>query len=755
MMGTGMDHETVYTLISEAGASWLARAEEGHLALLLPDPGVQDEHPEVLPGHAVLAPLEGRAEIDGERWLAYRWRDGERLSGRLARGPLGTVAALQLLLQLLEGAAHARLLGFPLGRLRAEYVLLGDDESVSLAAVLPKGSPGEPPLAGMAELLFHALSGQLPRRDEDGTIPLLSNFCPEIDPRLEAIVAGALGDPAYPACEHLLDLRSALTAYLTELGELDEVVPEVDNSPLGRLVRRMENTDDFPALSRAIGAINRIADADTEKLQSLATVILRDFSLTNKVLRLANSASYSQFGGGASTISRAVMVLGFDTVKSLAMTLVLIEHLTNREQASALKEEVARAFFASLISRKLAERCGYRDLEEARVAGMFHLLGRMLTLFYFHREAQEIDRLVAQGEAETFAAQRLIGLSYAELGMGVARNWHLPDRLISSMAQENSKPRPPRHDSDWLRLFANAGAGLMAATLAEGEPARFKGFLTVRDQLGDALRLSERELRIAVDEASRETLREAGVFGLEAQADGVLSRLRHLAGLPSLPGMASQTAAGVGREEAAAPPPSPAASVPAAEVAGPAALPLAVRDSDRPEVVEALASCVQEVAETLVGEFRLNDLLRMILETLYRALAVERVLIATRSVQRNAVVGRFGFGADIEQFLPRFTLPLGDSEDMFRITLVKNADVLIEDIDSPSIRERIPDWFRQSGPGRTFLLMPVVIDRKVVGTFYADHSQPGALVLGAKELALCKTLRNQAILAIRQKTPNA
>ncbi|WP_179958237.1 HDOD domain-containing protein [Chitinimonas arctica] len=746
-----MAEETIYTLVAEAGRTWLAQAEDGHWALLVPDPGLIATQLACDGGHAVLAPLEGDAEIDGTRWLAYRWGEGESLAERLAGGSMAKMEAVRLGLKLLDGAVHGRLVGHPLGPVSAERVLLDSDDMPRLAAILPRGEAGDDALRGMGALLFHMLTGSPPLRDPRGALPSLPGLVPDLDPRLESIVLGALGEPAAPKYEHLLELRAALIDYLAELEALDGPGEE-DDSLGAQLLRRMEKTEDFPALSRAIGALNRITDGDTEKLQALATVILRDFSLTNKVLRLANSATYGQFGGSISTISRAVMVLGFGTVKSMAMSLVLIEHLTDHEQAGELKDEAARAFFASLVARQLAEKSGYRDLEEARVSGMFHLLGRLLTLFFFHREAQEINRLVDGGEPEDSAARRQLGVSYEELGMSVGQAWNLPGKLISSMAAETGKPRPPRHDGDWLRLFANAGNLLTRATLADGEPARFKGFLQVRDQFGEALRLSERELRVSVDDAARETLREAAIFGLEAQASGVLARLRSLAGLPTLAQQGGEAAAAAGlSSRTPAETAAQTATDPLAKTAGAAFV--ALETFDRPEVVDALASCVQDVTETLLDDFRLNDLLRMILETIYRSLGVNRALIATRSVQRNAIIGRFGFGEDIDAFLPRFALPLDDTADVFRVSLSNNVDVLIEDVDSLAIRDRIPHWFRQIGAGSTFLLMPIVIDKKIVGLFYADKAAGSSLRLGRKELSLCKTLRNQAILAIRQKTP--
>ncbi|MDO9635595.1 MAG: HDOD domain-containing protein, partial [Thiobacillus sp.] len=111
-------------------------------------------------------------------------------------------------------------------------------------------------------------------------------------------------------------------------------------SPLEVLMRRMGSDSDFPALSEAIGAINRIASSETEGVNELSNSILRDVALTSKLLRLANVAYYSQVGGGSiSTVSRAVVILGFNAVRAIALSLILFENLGNKAHAQELKEE--------------------------------------------------------------------------------------------------------------------------------------------------------------------------------------------------------------------------------------------------------------------------------------------------------------------------------------------------------------------------------------------------------------------------------
>jgi hypothetical protein len=63
---------------------------------------------------------------------------------------------------------------------------------------------------------------------------------------------------------------------------------------------------------------------------------------------------------------------------------------------------------------------------------------------------------------------------------------------------------------------------------------------------------------------------------------------------------------------------------------------------------------------------------------------------------------------------------------------------------------KIPDWYRKTVIARTFVLLPLLIKGNAVALIYCDRDKPGSIVIPEKELSLLKTLRNQALLAIKQ-----
>ena len=90
-------------------------------------------------------------------------------------------------------------------------------------------------------------------------------------------------------------MEDALLRYLSP-----EPVAETGDASQGTLeflLRRMRYKSDFPALSTTMSAVNRSTASETERVSALSNAILKDFALTNKLLKLVNSATYSQYGG--------------------------------------------------------------------------------------------------------------------------------------------------------------------------------------------------------------------------------------------------------------------------------------------------------------------------------------------------------------------------------------------------------------------------------------------------------------------------
>ena len=77
---------------------------------------------------------------------------------------------------------------------------------------------------------------------------------------------------------------------------------------------------DLPSLPEVAARINAEIENEALSAKLLGAIIMEDSSLTARILRLSNSAFYGM-PRQISSIEKAVMVLGFDTVKNLALSI--------------------------------------------------------------------------------------------------------------------------------------------------------------------------------------------------------------------------------------------------------------------------------------------------------------------------------------------------------------------------------------------------------------------------------------------------
>jgi len=512
-------------------------------------------------------------------------------------------------------------------------------------------------------------------------------------------------------------------------------------SALESLLRIMRNNDDFPALSNTISEINNAVASEHSSTHSLTKVILQDFSLTNKLLKIVNTVSYGQFGGKISTISKAVVILGFDVVRDVATTLVLIDFLQNKSQSAELTDQVLSAFFVGLVARQLTFNLSARNHEEAMICGIFHNLGQLLTVFYFFEESQKINQMISEGVAPEAASYAVLGISYNDLGLGVAKTWSFPPRLLHGMqALPSRSVKPHSNELDQLNVTVNLAGELTATASSHSAGDKSKVIQQLTNKYKSAIQVDEKMLQNTLEQVLDEMAVRAGILNIGTKKSPLFKRISNYT---SLNINDKNQRANVDQHDQTNVETS--------------------KDSDHEETSGLLAqeevidsetilqAGIQDVINTLVSEYNLNDILQMILETMYRGLGCNRVVMFVRDEKNNVMQARSGYGKDVERLLPEFKFPLSFTPDVFHLCIDKGADIVIENADVEPMASKIPQWYKSTSKAKSFLLLPVMINKKAVGCFYADMLTTNAFDETSKSLSLLRTLRNQAVLAIKQK----
>lgn len=521
---------------------------------------------------------------------------------------------------------------------------------------------------------------------------------------------------------------------------------------LGTLLQRMRNESDFPALSEAIGDINRIASSDKEGVNELSNTILKDFALTNKLLKLVNAAFYNQVGGGSvSTVSRAVVILGFDAVRSIALSLILFDNLENKAHAQLLKEEFVKVLYAGMMAREIAGSTQIKEVEEAFISAMLHNLGRMLSLFYFPQEAAAIELLVqVEGLRDAKASTQVLGVSYENLGMDIARSWGFPDQLVLSMKKlPEGSVKKGAGNVERLRVVAGFSNELCEIILNTPDADRAKTLARFMTRFGGSLPMTERQLSGLMEKSFREIAQFAQAVNVNLKQSAFAQQVSKWSGMAT-----PEDAVTAPQDEASAVLTALDDSVLHEQASIHEAKPdepdnTSPRTSE--DIQSILTSGLQDVSNSLIDDaISINDVLRMILEVMYSGMGFAHVVLCIKDGHRNSMGGKFGFGEEAQSLAKAFDFSLSGQPDVFLVALQNNADILITDIDDPKIATRIPKWYRERISARTFVLFPIIVKGKAIGLIYADQPCPGDIMISEKALSLLKSLRNQAVLAIRQ-----
>lgn len=261
-------------------------------------------------------------------------------------------------------------------------------------------------------------------------------------------------DPA-KRFENAMAMLSAFDAALAERKQIEAATREPTKGTVEFLLRRMQRRKDFPSLSRSLVEINRLTSKDSNATTGqLATVVLRDYALTNKLLKLANSAFYGVIAGEVKNISHAISLIGFEQLRVTANSLTLFSHLKDRSKSKSLREMLIRSFVAGLLARHLAQRQKLDYAEEAFICGMFQSLGETLTMFYFTEEHLDIEAERRQGNISISQATiSVLGITYSQLGAAITRDWRFPALIVDAIegVQEDGEIPAPSDEGERLR----------------------------------------------------------------------------------------------------------------------------------------------------------------------------------------------------------------------------------------------------------------------------------------------------------------
>ena len=183
--------------------------------------------------------------------------------------------------------------------------------------------------------------------------------------------------------------------------------------------------DKMPSLSTTVSKVLEICSRPDTAANDLNKVISLDPVLTGQVLKLINSAYYSLMNK-VTSLTRAIIMLGLNTVKNLALSTAIIRSVGQAKKSKVLpiKEFWAHSIGVGVMAKLLAEERGLplAEREEFFVAGLLHDLGKIP---FGDEYIEVLARMKTIQEPLILAEREIMSLDHEEIGQLIASKWKL------------------------------------------------------------------------------------------------------------------------------------------------------------------------------------------------------------------------------------------------------------------------------------------------------------------------------------------
>lgn len=442
---------------------------------------------------------------------------------------------------------------------------------------------------------------------------------------------------------------------------------------LSHLLKLMDASPGFAGLGNAVQLVSRLADAEDGGTRDIVAAILSDAALTARLLRIANSSRNARGGRNVSTIDQAIVILGLSTVKSVVLSLALLNTMAGSPQTRLLNAEIVAAYFCGSFCAELTRFNGARySAQEAQVCGLLQNLGRMMVGYHLHPEIERSrDLQVSKNLTEDEAVMQTLGLGFEEIGAGIAAHWNLPDVLQQSLAarKEKAPPRSINTPIEWQR-YASLFARCITDILFRLPEGREK--IEIANEIEYfrlVLRLKDGEVREWIDKALQETDQQLGELAFPCDVEQARLQLR--------------------------------------------------KASER--VLDLLSAQDSLTRESKFADGRKPvEIFQQVLRQFHDKYAFDRSLLCLPDGS-SGLVAVAGVGRNAAAIAARFRCQ-GARPDIFRLVFNRKLDLYIADTQAETYAKHLPEWYAGLVGAKSIMLLAIVDGGQPLALLYGDHA---------------------------------
>lgn len=193
---------------------------------------------------------------------------------------------------------------------------------------------------------------------------------------------------------------------------------------------------ELPTMNSVVREICELSENDKCRAEDLTKIILRDAALTSQVLKIANTIHYNPSFTAIKTVSRAIVLLGFDNLRNITLATTLIEEFLKGKPKAHLIQSLARSFHAAVQARAMVPFLSGEKKEQVFIAALLRNISELALIATGRKVVEEfIEARDENPQAEHSLAQEYLGVDTRLLSRHLIKDWTLGELL--SEACEN------------------------------------------------------------------------------------------------------------------------------------------------------------------------------------------------------------------------------------------------------------------------------------------------------------------------------
>lgn len=491
------------------------------------------------------------------------------------------------------------------------------------------------------------------------------------------------------------------------------------------VLEHLQDVGDLPIFSASVNRVQLVSSDPGSDAMALAVEILKDANLSSKVLKLANSSYYNRGVVKIGTLSRAIVVLGFDAIKSSVLTLKMIDSFQHQHPGINMSSMLVNSYMSAGFVRDMASECGLKDIEQSYICGLLHNLGDVIVAYTMPEEYLHMNQLIHNNGISSLDAQKKVfSMPIRKIGQEIVERWEFPSSVVKTIAPFSRSEKGPMKNAQELNKALAALTNNMMDLLYSDNPNSKLSFKDVTKEIANITGASTEAVTNCLDRSFKQSCELAEEYGLDKKLlmpkvrnssddarDKIARQLSFYANSKGAEFEADQWDEELcddGYDDA------PQEVVEADENSAPETC----GDSN------AMLSILHELTTMMTQKAHINSVFNKVLEGMHKGVGFDRAMLVLLTPDHKKYIGRMatGYQADeLKHYFSNFTV--NAEKDLFSKLIMEGSEILVPDVSQGGWADMLPPDFTQTVGANTFLIASIRVSGKPVGMFYADTSR--------------------------------